>query len=591
MAPAIAPSWFELLVQLAQVTGLFVAVVLPATWLTLRCLPDNSLIARFGVGIALGFALFVIGTWLIGLWSLKGVGVFWLAQCVVAAWLERRAANRRQAVEAQSSGQRAECRTIVPPLRKEGLGGVGFSPCYVWTAASLLAATALHLYALHPSELPLGVDSRFHCVVGLRVLDSDRAIGTLWPLEDLQLNYPIGSHLWLAVAARWTGLEIHHVFRHSFVLALWGSGLLVAAWAERLFGSRNHAGAAAFCFVFGSYQASLYPYTWGGLPSALAMWLALAALYCVVAAEGWPSLLAGMVLLGGSALTHHHTMVAVFGGMLAAALFVWIGGAERLLRRRVVIGLAGGALAAALYIAPLLGRISEVGDTGILSYCEEKDEPHPPWAHLFSWGPGLLLTGALGLTVPVTTCSRTTRRFLLALMGVWLASFAILYYGARWLTEWLIGTPSTPFTPSRFLFDAQHLLAIFAAGGLMRLLTWIGHLLAILADGGWVRLLTRAACVGLLAAMAAWALWQTHVRWQPVPSDILIPMGRWTRTNLPKDALILSGPGAQSQSPWVTYVCRRESTSLFVPISEPKTKRRQLKEALIQHTQTANWDA
>src|SRR5207244_4635305 len=129
----------------------------------------------------------------------------------------------------------------------------------------LIAGGFVQLYAMHFSELPLGVDPAFHCVVGQRLRDEARVVNNLWPLEDLQLNYPIGTHLWLAVAARWTGLEVHQVFRHSFILGLFGTGLIVAAAAEKLFGSARHAAAASFAFVFGSYQASLFPYPWGGL--------------------------------------------------------------------------------------------------------------------------------------------------------------------------------------------------------------------------------------------------------------------------------------------------------------------------------------
>jgi hypothetical protein len=574
------------------VLGFFALAVLPATWLCVRRCADLSLVARLALGFSLGLSLFIVGVWYVGVWSLDGVWLFWGVQCAAAAWLSRRRSEPHAAAGSHPDAQ--------PPQDRR----------WAWLVPlPLVAGAVVHLYAFFFSELPLGVDPAFHCVVAQRVRDVGRAVGELWPLEDLKLNYPIGSHLWLAVAARWTGLEVHQVFRHSFVIALSGMGLVVAACAERLFGSMRHAVAGSFAFVFASYQASLFPYTWGGLPSLLAMWQGLAALYALAGVPGPPGVLAGAILFGGMMLTHHHTLVALPAAAAVAVIFgYWRFPEHRPLCRRVLLGLMGGGVLAAIYLAPLAARIGQVGETGIVQYAEEFNWP---WKELWSWGPSLLVAAAVGVGVNhrgkpdgslqqtgrTPSESRPLRWMLLSLIIICLCAFAALDYGGRLLTTWLRGAASAPFTPSRFLFDAQCVLAIFAGGGMATLLEWL-----LVAGPVWVSsrlrplekpsriVLTAVGGISSLVALAAttgWAIQQTRPRLGPVPSDVLLPVGRWIDANLPTDAFVLlNGP----QDIWTTYACRREAPLMFIPISEPAaTQRRRLKQTLLERPGDRTW--
>jgi hypothetical protein len=534
----------ELTVQFLKVLLFFAAIVAPAAWVCLRRLPDRSIVGRLAIGVTLGFSLFVVEAWYVGLWSLDWLIGLWVAHYALATWLGRRPTNNvanANGVESISDDRR---KTRYWPI-----------------LLPLVAAIVLQLYALQFSQLPPGVDSSFHCVVARRQLDAGRATMDLWPLEELKLNYPIGSHLWVAVAARWTGLEIHEVFRHSFALALCGAALCVGAWTEKMFGLAGPAAAGAFAFIFLSYEASFFPYTWGGLPSALAMWQGLGAWYCLFHVSGRSGLAAGSLLFAGVAMTHHHTMVALLGGtvVLASLGFAFI----RLHRpgfTRILFAVLGAAVVAGVYLIPLASRAGELGETGTLTY----QEPFAwPWEQLWHWGPGLLVTICIGLMIRVLSATRESRWFLLGIAALWLVGFAILDYGGREFSRWYHGKPATPFTPSRFLFDVQFVAAIFAGGGLWQLWQWLRR---------------PAFQFALMAGFACLGVWRTESRWNAIPSDMLLPVGTWARTHLPKDALVTGLPNH-----WLTYVCGRESTSMFIPISEPgPARRRAIKEVLQQ---------
>ncbi|MBI3462644.1 MAG: hypothetical protein HY000_06220 [Planctomycetes bacterium] len=98
---------------------------------------------------------------------------------------------------------------------------------------------------------------------------------------------------------------------------------------------------------------------------------------------------------------------------------------------------------------------------------------------------------------------------------------------------------------------------------------------------------------GLIVTLALtctiiWAVRDTGPRWKSARADVLLPIGRWVRDSLPANAFVmLKG----TQNPWLTYLCRRESPLMFIPISEPAaTPRRKLKEALMKRPFDRTWD-
>jgi hypothetical protein len=171
-------------------------------------------------------------------------------------------------------------------------------------------------------------------------------------------------------------------------------------------------------------------------------------------------------------------------------------------------------------------------------------------------------------------------------------AFLLLDHGGRVLGTALGRGPVTPFTPSRFLFDLQHLLAVFASGGLV----WLGRQIPTAAG-------RSAACVGMAVLLCTsfglvmtgrhFGFWKRLALaprdavppWHSIPDDEVLPLGDWIQRNTPLDALILG-----SGSPWWTYVSRRESCSLFIPISElPLGDRIERKERMIRDYSPLSW--
>lgn len=555
----------ELAGQFFKVGTFFIALVLPATWVAVRRVSGLSLAPRLGLGAAAGFALFVVGAAYLGRWSFDFLFPFWVVQFPIAAAM----GWRRQVVAGADASNRGHA---VSASRNTAL------PSWL-IVGSLMAAVGLQLYSLQFSILPHGADASFHCVVARRQLDAWSATTNLWPLEALELNYPIGSHIWVAVVARWTGLAVHEVFRHSFTIAICGTCMVLAGWSERIFGEPLAGAATAFAFIFCTFQASLFPVTWGGLPSLMAMWIAMAGLYCVSQTVGHGGLAVSALLFGATALVHHHTLVALFGGSAALAGIGWFATpALRLQWRRVLLAVAGGFMVAGPYTIPLLGHMTQLHQTGVLKFTENFGWP---WEQFWNWEGDWArrtLTFVMAVSSVVIVflgiraglASGRSNWLILGLAGIWLLVFCLLDYGGRVLAALQRRESIQPFTPSRFLFDAQFVFAVYAGGGLVTLGRRLGR---------------PAFQFALLGILVCGAVWQTEPRWRPKPDDALLQIGAWADRNLPPDALMSGSP-----SDWITYVFHRESTSLFIPISEPaEPNRHHLKRSLLADPMALSW--
>jgi hypothetical protein len=569
------PHWSRPTVELSLVVAFWTLAALPATWVAWRRLGGCSVLERLSIGAALGTAVNLAGAYWLGIVSLGLWPVWWGLQGLVALTAGWRVRELGAATAARA--------------RQPAAGTVR-------AVVFVLSLAGLHLYALHFSVLPRGVDASFHCTVAQHLLERDRVTSDLWPLEPIGLNYSLGSHVWVAVCARWTGLDVHTVFRHCFFATVLGGSAVVGAWSGLLFGPRA-ASWGAFAFAFASFEASWRPYLWGGLPSAMAMWLALAALGAIVWLSPRVGLWAGGVLLGAMTLAHHHTWVACYGALTMLVLAQWV---RRLAgpvpARSLVQAMALGLLVAAVYVGPLAGRAASIGETSVGRYLESFEWP---WMHVLHWGPAIVWAAVAGAVRPVVEAARPARRLLVWLACIWLGAFLVLNYLVRMLAQRYLGAEYTPFTPSRFLFDTQFVLAVFAGGGLDGAADWLGRFGKV---PRW--LLVAAVAVALLAQMVPlWAdcAWtelgssarrtllgeSSPPRPPVVPMDEYLGSGRWARDHLPANALVVGAPGQY----WLTYLCRRESTSMFLPISEPTTAERRRKQPLSLVTWSMDWNA
>jgi hypothetical protein len=294
----------------------------------------------------------------------------------------------------------------------------------------------------------------------------------------------------------------------------------------------------------------------------MGVWLGLSGLFCVVHLSGSVGVILGAILLAGTAMVHHHTMLALWGAAAAIALIGMVIVTEhRVVWFRLLVALVCAACLAGIYILPLMRRIGDIKGTMVLNYTEHFDWP---WEHFWSWYLVPTVFTLTLLSVSITTVSvwlgirirrsgvePGSRAVLLGVGCLWLLSFCVLDYGCR-VYGFIMNRPSVqPFTPSRFMFDVQFVLATIAAGGLVRFWEWLRR---------------PAFRVAVATVIALSAVLQVAPRWQPKPDDLLVPLGKWADQNLPDDSLVISEPAATSI--WITYLFHRESAALFIPISE-----------------------
>jgi len=455
--------------------------------------------------------------------------------------------------------------------------------------AVLLPAAAVvgtHAFAAIQSRLPPGVDAAFHCTVALHFANTGRITPDLRPLEDLTLNYPTGSHFLVASLTRLANalkLDVppHLAFKLWFPIAAAAATLTVACF-EPVLGSGTGV-ATGWVYALGIYQISLFPYTWGGLPSLLAMWLVMAGtLYLHALPTTRGSLIAGL-LWGGAMLAHHHTAVALVIGAAGVALHLWKRWRET--ARQTVTAVSVAVLASAPYWWRLVLNLPSLGSTGMLGYVEPFQFP---WTLVWQMGP-IFLVGSVVFALRRQPSGKCVR-YLTALGVTWLVVFLVLDYGIRAASGLVMGRAVTPFTPSRFLFDLQWAFCPLVGAAFARLSR--GHSIAVLA----------IACV-------ATGIWGTWDRWTGTPlsalprwiaegrlrraegtilrEDFVLEPGAYVARVAPPRAVILGTPGQV----WLTYCTRRESTCLFLPISEPISDRIRLKWRMLQRPTARTWQA
>ncbi len=471
-------------------------------------------------------------------------------------------------------------------------------PPRIWGHLFAVTATAvaLHAFALTQSRLPPGVDAAFHCTVALHFLKQDRVTSSLRPLEDLDLNYPTASHGVVALLSRlasvtWGNQNVqpHTVFRWFYLLPILGAALLAAAAAQRTEQSgRQGMQAAAWVGAFGLFEATWFPYTWGGLPSSLAMWLVIAGLGAATWLRSPANTATAVFLWGAAALTHHHVAVALLAalGILSLLSTTRLAGRLPLLSapRHAATCLTGTVLISAVYWLRLVANLGSAASTGLLSYVEPLE---PPWQVAWHIGP----IACLGLLAAAFDAHRgrltAFEKLGLAFALVWLVAFALMAYAARALAEWWVGRPVSLFTPSRFMFEFQWALLPVAAAALSRRCGRRPWALAVL-------------CVTVTVCWT-WPRWTNEplsrlpervLRGQLKPptgtiiaDDFLLAPGRYVATHAPAEAVVVSVPGHV----WLTYCTERESTGLFIPISEPLTARIRLKHLMSREPNRMSW--
>src|SRR5688572_21143860 len=305
-------------------------------WLRLTGPRPSQEVAITGLSFAAGLALLAL--FVCAYFSLTLFAAAWLCAAAAAAWrLLRRP----------------------PRIRLDGT-----------LALLALGAAAIRFAPVLVQDFPQGWDPYFHLLVVRLIEQRGAQVFTLSPFEEIPINYPIGTHLLVALIAKCTGASRYGVFQA--VLALFGvlSCLQVYAWVSAASGNRRWALHAMAAYAFLALVGSLDYYRWGGVPNLLGMYLLAGCLTLVAQRDAgerrWWALPPMYLAI---ALCSHHVLMAAAAAL--AALLAWLAlqpdrrsDAKRLL--------AGGCAAAAVGVPFLLHKFtaSEYGihDTGLLTY-------------------------------------------------------------------------------------------------------------------------------------------------------------------------------------------------------------------------------
>jgi hypothetical protein len=403
------------------------------------------------------------------------------------------------------------------------------------------------------SDVPLGYDPSFHTLIAQKILDSGTIPSDWLPFEPVKLNYPVGSHLLLAEAARFTGVPVHVVFKDVFPILACLTTVALYCVALRMLRSAHGAWYAAVVYSFLAVWGSLDYYRWGGLPNQLGMLFLLGLVELAIAPRNRLSVPIFALLFASLIVSHHHGAVCATLLFLGYASFsAFLGGPLRSHAWSMLAGFALGALCSAVPLLSYVRAAGEIGHTSVLEFYE-------PLISLgnavIDLGVPLAVLGSLGTIALFRAPRRPETLFLAFWITAFFAVFVLLEYVYRFGVYVLEGEFYTAFTPSRFLTDLAYPLSIAA-----------GYPLCELTQ----RLKRSATPTIVLAASLVWCSLVIVPQCAEDEADLDIAAFRWIATHAENNALVVS------ESRWAPYFTRRESAYTPLPASEARNDERVL---------------
>jgi hypothetical protein len=407
---------------------------------------------------------------------------------------------------------------------------------------------AIRAVPLSVAEYPLGGDPSYHLVLADKILRVGGFITDLRPFEEMELNYPIGSHLLLALIADVGKVPVHKIFTLTMIVFTGLTGAQVYALVSRATRNAELGLYAGLSYLFLAVFGSLDYARWGGLPNLIGVYMVvglLSALHREDLSERKTTALFAVLFLAAS-LVHHHVMLTA-GCILVWQLlyFHWIR-PDRTQTRRLTLGLALSAVLGAPYFLPYLLKTSQLKETQLIGFYERWMTPDEIMNAL---GPAFFLSVLAGVLIFL---NRKWRQYfsenLLQAVLCLLVIYVLLQYVSPVLSIAITGGILTPFVPSRFLTDSVALLAAFSALFFFQLKTWSG--------------LSKSWVVGLIFSgfMLNWPVYrQTFDRRVSEPN---LEAYEWIRNNTPTNAIIMD------QNVYASYLTQRASSSMMLPASE-----------------------
>lgn len=498
-------------------------LAIPGVCLWRVLFPRDAPIECWTWGATTGLALAVLAAFYLAHLRLWLFWPVWLALAALAVGL----AWSRRSSSAQTGHERAE----------------------LWLALLLVVVAVSRFAPVFLRDTPPGWDPSFHLILIRKLALTDRIVRDWTPFESVPLNYPLGSHLLVAVLARLTRLPLPRAFQLLIPALGVISTAQVYALAQRVFRRPELSLYAALAYGAWAFAGSIGYYTWGGLPNQLGVMFLLGLLAVAVDSQ-WDrrSTAPAAVLLAAIFVTHHHVLLVAVAAIVATVVHWLTTSTDEAWKktRGLVLAAGTGAALAFPYLIPHILRAAEIRDTGVLRFTE----PHSFASILVEMGIVVVGCGTAGIIV----CRHHERKQAGVLLAV-ASALLLLYvlfgplYRAYSLHRW--GHEYVAFTPSRFLTDLACFLSIFA-----------GYAVYRAADHFRLRpgvVLT----VGLLVALTNVPLWMEVFAREPQAERR--QAYAWIEQHTPADAIVLT------QDEWAPYATWRRTPSTPLPVSEPRT--------------------
>ncbi|MFH1018571.1 MAG: hypothetical protein V1798_10395 [Pseudomonadota bacterium] len=477
--------------------------------------PRRDALERAVLGISFSLAAWIYGGFLLSYFSLRPVlpagGAFALAGAFL--WWRIRASRAIFA-------------------RPDAIS-IALAIALLITALSRFGITFVHL-------LPPGKDPSFHLILVEKIVLAGRQITDWRPFEDVSLNYPIGTHVFMAELSRVTRLPPTAIFKwlSAFVGVL--SVAQTYVFTLSLFRSRPVALWASVAFGWWAMLGSVDYYAWGGLPNLLALGLFVSAFTLMLpqANRPCPAWIPGF-FLAAVCFAHHHvtlTAVLILGGLVFLApkpvfrvLFWWL--------------VLGG-----VYLVPYVLRAVTIGGTGAL----QDLDPVFDFARIFFLvGPLYLASLAGGGWLLRRTEPSEAVRWWLVTIVVLIVAFLFTDYGVRAVSLAFAGREIAPLVPSRFLTDWIMIAAPLAG---------------LSIDGLLSRTRIRIFPMLSLAFILAFSTYPEWVRLNRMrTNEPYWEALRWIREHTPPDTLVFN------RGSWCVYGSWRRCLESPMPSSEPLT--------------------
>ena len=251
----------------------------------------------------------------------------------------------------------------------------------------ILATAFLFLWYLScGKDLPCGWDPAFHALLAGKILKEGVLSSSWLPFENISMNYPQGSHVLIALTAKYGSLckflpeglsavpEAQKLLMFALVLP---SALLIWGISQKVFNSFSCGFFAFLTYIFlgnlGSYSSF---WSWGGYPTAVGFFFFSALAYFALSCQNMEKkdYFYCAVLWGSFGLCHHMSVVIVAFILFIYTLLCVFARKDDLWRIWKTLVLPG-FYACILYLPGIIFQIRSAGSTQHSEVFRFDDEP------------------------------------------------------------------------------------------------------------------------------------------------------------------------------------------------------------------------